>query len=110
MEQYQKEYNLFIRPETNTPGHVQTSLDGLIKYLSGQYAEFNLKMVAALREFRRIKSEIIDQTDANDKPISAVKADVIADATNEAAAYELARAHVNNIDMMMKALSYHADK
>ena len=96
MEDYQKVFQKFV-------------LDGedrehVVLLMARDYAIYNLKMVEALRAFRSVKASVIEQTDANDKPISAVKADVIADATPEAANYEIARAHVNNIDHYIDSL------
>jgi len=77
-----------------------------LKELARMFSTYNLKMVEALREFRRVRKECADMTDDNNKPISAVKADVFADSLPQAHEYELARAHVNNIDMVMRSLSY----
>lgn len=74
------------------------------KELARMYATYNLKMVDALREFRRVRQSFAVDVDENGKPLSAVKADIYADATPEAHTYEIARAHVNNIDHYIDSL------
>jgi hypothetical protein len=74
--------------------------------LAALYSVYNLKMVDALREFRRVRKESADMVDDNNKPISAVKADIFADALPQAHEYELARAHVSNITIMLDSLKH----
>ena len=96
---YQKEFSKLIAGEV--------TISSFALSIAAFYQDYNLKMVAALRAFREVRKVYSGQVDeATGKPISAVKADVLADATEEAHSYELARAHVNNIEMMMKALSF----
>ena len=78
--------------------------------LATLYPTYNLKMIDALNEFRKVKQQCSEEKDENGKTLSAAKADVLADATPEAHAYEVARAHVQNIEMMVEALSFHADQ
>jgi len=74
--------------------------------LAALYTTYNLKMVEALKAFREVRKSMIESVDeATGKVMSAVKADVLADATPEAATYELSRAHVNNIEIIIKVLT-----
>lgn len=73
--------------------------------LAHLFPKYNLAMVDALAKFRAVKKGCIE-IEENGKTISAVKADVLADASKEAADYELARAHVINIEMIVKCLSF----
>ena len=70
------------------------------------YVDYNMKMVQALIALRAVRKSIIESKDENDKPVSAVKADVLADATPEATAFAVAQTHVDNINMMIRTLSY----
>lgn len=74
------------------------------KELAALYATYNIEMVDALRAFRLVRKGMIESVDeSTGKQVSAVKADVLADATDEAHAYEVARAHVNNIEMLIRS-------
>ena len=96
-EDYEKEFQKFIAGEA-------TAADTMNK-MAREFPSYNLRMVEALHAFRLAREEII-KTEENGKPISAVKADVLADATPQAHAYEVARVHVTNIEMIVKALSF----
>jgi hypothetical protein len=77
----------------------------LVMRMAGYYARYNIRLSEAIRNFSRVKSNFQSQIDpSNSKPMSTSKAEILADATDEAAAYEIARIHVNNIQEMINAL------
>lgn len=76
----------------------------LIAVLSLHFSDYNLRMIHKLRAYNRVAKEIETQTDENGKSISSTKAKVLSEATDEAHDYELARAHVQNIEQNINAL------
>lgn len=77
----------------------------LIMRMAGYFARYNVRMGDALRSFSRVKSDFQSQIDpATGKSMSSAKADTLADATPEAALYEMARIHVQNIEQHINAL------
>lgn len=77
----------------------------LIMRLGNYFARYNVRMGDALRAFSIVKADFANQVDAaTGKAMSSAKAEVLADARPEAAVYEMARIHVNNIQEMINAL------
>jgi hypothetical protein len=77
----------------------------LIMRLANYYSRYNIRMGEALRRFSEIKAGFQNQTDeATGKGMSSSKAEVLAASTTEAATYEMARIHVNNIEQMLNGL------
>lgn len=77
----------------------------LVMRMAHYFAKYNVRYANALRAFRIRAQEISNTTDATTgKAITAAKAEVAADSTEEAAAYELARVHVQNIEQAINAL------
>lgn len=73
--------------------------------MAGHFARYNVRMGDALRAFSAVKAGFQSQPDpATGKPMSSTKAEMLADATGEAATYELARIHVQNIEQYINAL------
>lgn len=73
--------------------------------MANYFIRYNLRMCDALRNFSNKKAEFQAMTDpASGKPMSSTKAEMLADATPEAANYELARVHVLNIEQCINAL------
>ena len=71
--------------------------------LADFYPEYNLKMVEALHLANNAAKDCEEQVDSNGKAISSAKAKVLADATTESHQYEIARAHVQNLDQLISA-------
>lgn len=77
----------------------------MIMRLAGYFARYNVRMGDALRAFSSVKSNFQNQVDTTTgKAMSSAKADTLADATPEAATYEIARIHVQNIEQYINAL------
>ncbi len=103
MEPYQKIYKEFFASFNKQPVSGAEAGELVVK-LADYYSEYNLKLIEAMRKFNQIKKACSEQTDGNDKMVSVAKAEMMADATPEAAAFELARAHVQNLDQMISAV------
>jgi hypothetical protein len=101
MDDYEKAFQKFVAEGGD---HAALAAE-----LAKDYAVYNLRMVEALKMFRQVRARCVEETDVNDKPISAVKADILADADPAAHIYEVARVKVNNIEMMVKCLSFQND-
>lgn len=103
-EAYMQEYDSFMQTfkKTQVSGE---EVGELIMRLGNYYARSNIQMVQALKEFSGVKAVFMNAVDeATSKPMTASKAEVLADATPEAYRYELARVHVQNIEQMLNAL------
>lgn len=77
----------------------------MIMKFAGYYARYNMRMADAIKNFSAVKAGFqsgIDPMTA--KAISSAKAETMADDTPEAATYELARIHINNIEQYINAL------
>jgi proline racemase len=73
--------------------------------MAGYFAKYNVRMGDALRHFSVIKANFQNQVDASTgKPMSSSKAEILSEATDEAAIYQMARIHVNNIQEMINGL------
>jgi hypothetical protein len=77
----------------------------MVMRMASYYARYNVRMGDALKVFSTIKSDFQNQVDtATGKSMSSAKAETLADATAEAATYEMARIHVQNIEQYINAL------
>ena len=76
----------------------------LIAKFSQYFMQYNMLAQRSLKVYSGVKRNILTGTDSNGKELSVSKADALADATEEAAAYEEARAHVQNIEQCINAL------
>ncbi|MCR4261036.1 MAG: hypothetical protein NUV96_01725 [Candidatus Colwellbacteria bacterium] len=77
----------------------------MIMRLAGYFARYNVRMGDALRAFSRIKADFQSQIDtATGKTMSSAKAEMLADATDEAATYEIARIHIQNLEQYINGL------
>lgn len=77
----------------------------VIARMGSFYARYNIRLKNALRTASLVKSQIASSVDdATGKPITGTKAEAMAAATAEVAAYEEARAHVQNIEQYLNAL------
>lgn len=68
------------------------------------FAMHNMEFAAAEFERSKVAAAHESKVDDNGKQISSTKAQVLTDATLEAAAYRKAKVHVQNIEMMINAL------
>lgn len=99
---YKKEYAEFIA-KFNLGPVSGFEVGELISRMANYYSDYNLMMIEALRVFSNVRREFEGQSDANGKPISSSKAEVLADATDEANKFRIARAHVQNIEQIINA-------
>jgi len=77
----------------------------MIMRLAGHFARYNMKMGDALRFFSKVKADFQGQVDPNTgKAMSSSKAEILADATPEAAEFEMSRIHVTNLEQYINAL------
>ena len=77
----------------------------VIMHMAGYFSRYNLKMGEALRMYTVVKANLQGQVDATTgKAMSSAKADTLADATPEAAAYAIAKIHVQNLEQYINAL------
>src|SRR3990167_520486 len=77
----------------------------MVMRLAGYFARYNVRMGDALRAFSVVKADFQNQVDTTTgKSMSSAKAETLADATPEAASFEMARIHVSNIEQYINAL------
>jgi len=103
MEPYQKEYHEFVEAFKSQPVSGFEAGE-LIARMAEYFSDYNVAMVTALREANKVRKECESQVDANGKAISSTKAEVMASATDEYHAYQVARAHVQNIEQIINAV------
>lgn len=101
---YMKEYEEFISNFRKTEVSGEEVGEVIVK-MAGYFARYNVRMGDALRAFSAVKSSFQSQLDTSSgKTMSSAKAELLADATTEAATYEMARIHVNNIEQYINSL------
>lgn len=77
----------------------------MIMRLASYFARYNVRMGDSLRAFSQIKAGFQSQVDTSTgKTTSSAKAELLADATPEAATYEMARIHVQNLENYINSL------
>jgi vacuolar-type H+-ATPase subunit C/Vma6 len=76
----------------------------LIVRMAQHFAYHNMKLVVANRHLALVSKDIENRVDENGKSISSSKAKVFADSTQEAYDYEVAKAHVQNIEQIINSL------
>lgn len=77
----------------------------LIMRMSGYFGRYNVRMAEALRAYSQVRASFQNQVDPTTaKPMSSAKAEMLAAAAPEAAVYELARVHVQNIEQNINSL------
>ena len=77
----------------------------MVMKMAGYFARYNVRMGDALRAFSAVKADFQNQIDSSTgKNMSSAKAETLADATEEAAKYEMARIHVSNLEQFINAL------
>lgn len=77
----------------------------LIMRLAGYYARYNIIYASKLRAFSAVMQTLINSTDdQSGKGMTASKAEILGADTKEAAEYELAKVHINNIQEYINSL------
>jgi len=76
-----------------------------ITRMSSYFSRHNIILGRTLKMFNKVAKDIYSQNDPQTgKPISAAKAAILAEATEEAFAYQEAKVHVQNIEQNINAL------
>jgi len=102
-EPYFVEYSKFI--ESYKRSEVSGEEVGeVIARLAQYFAMYNMQMVADDRRLSLVARDIEGRADEQGKPISSTKAKVYVDATDEANAYRISRAHLQNVEQMLNSL------
>ena len=103
MEIYETLYSEFIKNYTsNTTTGEQVG--ELIARLAGFYPTYNMAMVKAERGYALVsRDEVLKTDEATGKPISSAKAETLANASVDATAFKQARAHVENLEMLIQS-------
>lgn len=102
-EQYITEYNTMMDAYRRTEVSGE-AVGEVIARLAQYFAKFNLEMVANDRKLSLVARDIEGRADDQGKPISSTKAKVFVDATDEANAYRVSRAHLQNVEQMINSL------
>jgi hypothetical protein len=76
----------------------------MVARMAQHFTNHNLLLGRALRVYKTRAQKIYNSVDANGKPITASKAEIEADATDEAFVYQEAKINVQNIEQMINAL------
>lgn len=101
---YLSDYNTFL--STYHRGQVSGEEVGeVIAKMASHFALYNMLMVNAERSLSLVARDIESRTDeSSGKAITSAKAKTFIDATDESNAYNMARAHVQNIEQFLNAL------
>lgn len=103
-ESYSDDYELFMKKLSSQGGNMAAGEVGeMIARLAGHYMRYNSMQARANRVYTQKAQEIYSGMDGL-KPITASKAEILAAATNEAAVYQEAKVHVQNIEQLINAL------
>ena len=106
MEQYQELFDSFIT-KYNKVETVPSDVGETLSRIAGLYPNYNMTMFKAERSFAIVHKNIAESTDdQTGKPISSSKAEVLADASQEAYDFKVARGHVQNIEMLTGVLKF----
>lgn len=103
-EEYEKIYNEFL---TNYSLGVTTGeqAGALVAKLAGYYPNYISSLVKAERNYSLLcRDEILKSDDMTGKAVSAVKAEKMAEASDEAFAYKIAKSHVTNLEMLIQSM------
>lgn len=106
MEEYQIIYSEFLTKYNRAETSPSEAGEVLMR-IAGLFPNYNLSMIKAERAFAKIHRDVALETDdLTGKAISSTKAEVIADASDEATTFKTARGHVQNIEMLIGALKF----
>lgn len=80
-------------------------IGAFIMKMTGFFIKYNVRYGDALRAFSSVKAGFQNQVDATTgKSMSSSKAELLADDTPEAAKYEMARIHINNLEQIINSM------
>lgn len=101
---YIEDYEIFMQTLHNQGGNMAPGEVGeMITRMAAYFTRHNIILARTLKLFSQVAKDIYAQVE-NGKPISAAKAEILAAATPEAAAYHDAKIHVQNIETDINAL------
>lgn len=102
--EYMKEYELFVSNYKLT--EIAPEEVGLLTIkMASYYGKYNLKFRDALRNYSIVLRDFQNQADpTTGKPMSSTKAEVLADATPEAAKYEEYKIDLLNLEQYINGL------
>jgi len=100
---YIEEYDQFMNSfrKTEVSGE---EVGEFIMRMTGHYIRYNIRYSDSIRLFSAVKSDFQNRLDSNGKPMSSAKAQMLADSTPEAATYEIARIHVQNLEQIINSM------
>lgn len=103
-ESYIDDYNLFMKNLDAQGGNMAAGeIGGMIARMAAHYMRYNLIQARTLKLYHATAQKIYSTADGL-KPITASKAEILAAATPEAAQYQEAKVHVQNIETIINAL------
>lgn len=103
-DSYIDDMNTFMKIFNDQGGNMAAGeVGGMVVRMSMHYMQYNMRLQRAMKIFNSTAQQIYAGSE-NGKPISASKAEIIASATPEAAAYQEAKVHVQNIEQHINAL------
>ena len=103
-ESYIEDYELFMKNLESQDGNMAAAEVGeMVARMANHFIRYNMMLARANKLFHNKAQEVYAMNE-NGKPISAAKADIIASATPESAAYQEAKIHVQNIEQCINAL------
>ena len=76
----------------------------MITRMASYFTRHNLVLGRSIKLFSKVSQDIYSQVDDKGKPISAAKAAILADATEQGADYQEAKIHIQNIETCINAL------
>ena len=104
-ESYLDDYETFMKNLESQGGLMAAGEVGeMIVRMSSYFSRHNLILGRSLKLFNSVSKEVYSTVEDGGKPISAAKAEIMAAATTEAAAYHEARVHIQNLEQNINAL------
>jgi hypothetical protein len=105
MEKYIEEYNAFM--DNYSKGTTSGEDVGIvIARLAQYYCEANNKLSSASKIYNKRYATVIEGVEDNLKPITAAKAKVLIDASQESEIFGEAKTRLENIEQLINALKY----
>jgi len=106
MEKYQQLYDEFINGYKKTETS-PSEVGEVLARIAGLFPNYNTAMINAEHEFDILHKKIAEDTDeVTGKAMSSSKAEVLAAASSENLAYEVAKGHVTNIETLIGSLKF----
>ena len=105
-QDYQIEFEDFVK-EYNRSQVDAGQIGELIVRMAMYFAQYNMVAVTCEKQVSRKAVEIIKSSDEETgKALSVAKANLLIDATEEASAFRLAKAHITSIEQFINSAKY----